>query len=366
MSRYIVLLLAALALAAPTPGSAQSTAERERERIEADRERERERERERREREREQAEARAERDREQAEGRAERARERAERDREREQERRERELAGALDTTVTFDARGTVNISCAGGDVVVTGTDRNQIVVKARTERGAIRFVSSGSNATLEPASNRGCSDARFDVSVPAGVKLVANTWSGSLRVLGVQGDVEAHAQSGDIEVRNAGDNLEVNTLSGDISVMGVRGTANIHTLSGDVVLDAARGDVEVETVSGDITLRDVVARQVRTHSTSGDLDFGGTIVSAGRYEFTTHSGELRLALPANVGAQLSLSTFSGEIDSAFPITLTPGAHGIGSAQAKKLSFSLGQGSARIIAETFSGDVTLSSTGRRQ
>jgi DUF4097 and DUF4098 domain-containing protein YvlB len=355
MSRYIFLLLAALALAAPAPGSAQSSAEgdreRERERVERERERDR---------------GRREREREQAEERAERARERDEREREREQERRERELAGALDTTVTFDARGTVTVSCPGGDVVVTGTDRTQIVVKARTERGPIRFVSSGSNATLEPGSRRGCSDARFEVSVPATVRLVVNTWSGSLQVSGVTGDVEAHAQSGDIEVRDAGDNLEVATLSGDISVRGVRGSANVHTLSGDVTLEGARGNVEIETVSGDITLSDVVSRQIRTHSTSGNLDFGGTIVSAGRYEFTTHSGELRLTLPADVGAQLSLSTFSGEIESAFPITLTPGAHGIGSSQAKKLNFSLGQGSARIIAETFSGDVTLSSTGRRQ
>ena len=355
MSRHLVLLLAALALAAPTPGRAQSTAtEREQERIERDRERERER----REREREQAEERAERAREQAEARAER-------DREREQERRERELSAALDTTVTFDARGTVNVSCPGGDVVVTGSDRNQIVVKARTERGGIRFVSSGTNATLEPASSRSCSDAHFELSVPNGVRLVANTWSGSLRVRGVHGDIEAHAQSGDIEVRDAGDNLEIETLSGEVTVEGVRGGANIHSLSGDVTLDGARGDVEIETVSGDIDLRDVVSKQIRTHSTSGDLAFGGTIVSAGRYEFTTHSGEIRLALPANVGAQLSLSTFSGEIDSAFPITLTPGAHGIGASQAKKLNFSLGQGSARIMAETFSGDVTISSTGRR-
>src|SRR5829696_1436194 len=202
MSRPLVLLLAALALAVPTPGSAQSTAERNREREQERVERERELERDRRERERERAQERAERVREQAE-------ERRERDREREEERRERdrESAGALDTTVTFDARGTVNVSCPGGDVVVTGTDRNQIVVKARTDRGAIRFVSSGSNATLEPASSRGCNDARFEVSVPATVRLVANTWSGSLQVSGVHGDVEAHAQSGDIEVRNAGDN---------------------------------------------------------------------------------------------------------------------------------------------------------------
>ena len=358
MSRHIVLLLAALALAAPAPISAQSTAERDREheqeRIEQDRERERDR----REREREQAQERAERAREQAE-------ERAERDRERNEERREREDAGALDTTVTFDARGTVNVSCPGGDVVVTGSDRDQIVVRARTERGAMRFVSTGSNATLEPAASRDCSDAHFELTVPAGVHLVANSWSGSLSVKGVKGEIDAHAQSGDVDVRDAGNDIEVETLSGDVTIEGARGAVNVHTVSGDISLTGGRGSVEIETVSGDMELHDVVSNQVRTNSTSGDLTFAGAILEGGRYQFETHSGELRLELPANVGAELSLSTFSGEIDSAFPITLTPGGHNIGSSQAKKLTFSLGKGSARIIAETFSGDVTLTSTGRR-
>jgi len=356
MSRHIVLLLAALALAAPAPGWAQSTAEREQERIERDRERDRDR----REREREQAEERAERAREQAE-------ERAERDRERDEERREREreTAGALDTTVTFDARGTVSVSCPGGDVVVTGSDRNQIVVRARTERGAIRFVSTGSNATLEPAASRGCSDAHFELSVPAGVHLVANSWSGSLSVKGVKGEIDAHAQSGDVDVRDAGNDIEVETLSGSVTIEGARGAVNVHTVSGDISLTGGRGNIELESVSGDMELHDVVSSQVRTNSTSGDLTFAGAILDAGRYQFESHSGELRLELPANVGAQLSVSTFSGEIDSAFPITLTPGGHNIGASQAKKLTFSLGQGSARILAETFSGDVTLTSTGRR-
>jgi DUF4097 and DUF4098 domain-containing protein YvlB len=182
--------------------------------------------------------------------------------------------------------------------------------------------------------------------------------------VRGVKGEIEAHAQSGDIEIYDAGDRLDVETLSGDVTVKGVRGDASIHTLSGDVILDRAASTVEVETVSGDIDLGSIASRQVRTNSTSGDLTFSGNIVEGGRYEFHTHSGELRLELPANVGAQLSLSTFSGEIDSAFPITLISGTHDIGAAQAKKMDFSLGKGTARIIAETFSGDVTLSSTAR--
>jgi DUF4097 and DUF4098 domain-containing protein YvlB len=74
----------------------------------------------------------------------------------------------------------------------------------------------------------------------------------------------------------------------------------------------------------------------------------------------------VRLRLPAAVGAQLSVSTFNGGIESDFPITLKPGEHGIGASQAKRLNFTLGQGSARILAETFSGDITLTSNGRRR
>ena len=364
MSRHIVLLAAALALTAPAIARAQSTSaedrtEQERERKQEERDRERERQQELRDQERERQQELRERERERAQERAEREREKMEERRE-----REREAAAALDTTVTFDARGTINISCPGGDVKVTGTDRNQIVVHGRTERGPIRFTSNGTNARIESTNGGRCNDADFQLSVPAGVRLTANTWSGSLVVRGVRGEIEAHAQSGDIEIHDAGDRVEAETLSGDVHVDGVRGDASIHTLSGAVTLQDAASTVEVETVSGDIELGGMASRQIRTNSTSGDLTFSGTIADGGRYEFQTHSGEIRLELPANVGAELSLSTFSGDIDSAFPITLVAGGHDIGAAQAKKLNFSLGKGTARIIAETFSGDVTLSSTAR--
>ena len=155
-------------------------------------------------------------------------------------------------------------------------------------------------------------------------------------------------------------------SLSGDVTVAGVASDASVNTVSGDVSLSGARGDVEMESVSGDLTLRDIVAKQVRTNTTSGDVSFSGQVQGDGRYEFNTHSGDIRLLLPANVGAQLSVSTFNGTIDSDFPITLRAGEHGIGANQAKRLNFTLGQGSARIIAETFSGEITLSSTARRR
>jgi DUF4097 and DUF4098 domain-containing protein YvlB len=348
MTRTTLIAFAlGLALAAPTSGFAQTQTERDRER-----------EQERIERERERAQDAADRKREREQERRDREQERRDRERERA---RERDSAGSLDTTVTFDARGTVSVSCPGGAVVVTGSDRNEIKVRARTENGAIRFTSSGQRATLEPAQGRGCSDGRFEITVPIGARVSASSWSGSVSVRGVHGDVDTHTQSADIDLRDVG-RLDLETLSGDVTIQGVKGDAMIHTVSGDVSLTGARGDVEAETVSGDLELQDIVAKQVRTHTTSGDVDFSGQILDAGRYEFNTHSGEIRLELPPDVGAQLSISTFSGTIDSDFPITLK--ADGRGSA--KRLNFTLGQGSARILAETFSGDINLKSTGRRR
>ena len=353
MYRPIVLAAAVLALAVPAPGSAQTTAEeRERARVE---------------REREKAEEAAqrkldqqERDRERAQERRDRDRERRDRDREREAERRQREMAGSLDTTVAFDARGIVTVTCPQGAVIVTGADRNEIKVRARTESGAIRFTSNGARATLEPASGRGCNDGHFEITVPVGARVSARSWSGSVSVKGVRGDLETRTQSADVDIRDVG-RIDVESLSGDVTIQGVTGESTINTVSGDIELGGARGDLEIETVSGDVDLRDVVAKQVRIHTTSGDVSFAGAIMPDGRYEYNTHSGEVRLALPADVGAQLTIGTFNGGIESDFPITLKADSH-----DNKRLSFTLGQGTARIIAETFSGDITLTSNGRRR
>jgi DUF4097 and DUF4098 domain-containing protein YvlB len=353
MFKPLILLTAVIALAAPAPARAQSSTSddaRERARELAD---------EKAERAREAAEAKAERTREAAEAKADRARDRAEQAREREAERQERDRAGALDTVVTFDAHGALTVSCPGGSVIVTGSDRNEIKVRARTDNGAIRFTSNGTRATLEPSSGRGCSDGRFEVTVPTGTKLSATTWSGSVSVSGVHGEIEARAQSGDVQIKDAGERLDIESLSGDVSIVGVKGETKVNTISGAIDLSAARGDVTAETVSGDIELRDVIAKQVRVHNTSGDISYSGSILDGGRYEFNTHSGELTLGLPADVGAELSVSTFSGGIESDFPITLKAGEHGIGAAQAKRLNFTVGRGTARIAAETFSGDITL-------
>ncbi|HVT39267.1 MAG TPA: hypothetical protein VHE78_09500, partial [Gemmatimonadaceae bacterium] len=58
------------------------------------------------------------------------------------------------------------------------------------------------------------------------------------------------------------------------------------------------------------------------------------------------------------------LQTFSGSITSSFPMTLQPGERSRRSG--RKMQFTIGNGSARISAQTFSGDITIERTGRSE
>lgn len=273
----------------------------------------------------------------------------------------DRSYRSSIDTTFGFDSRGSVSLTLGSGDIVVTGWSRDEVRVHATSENGGIRMDASGSRLTLELSSSHHGDDSRFEVTVPTGVRVIARAQSGDIAISGTRGEVDAHAQSGDVKVEDVANRLDIGTLSGDVEVRGVNGDVQVKSVSGDVRVTDFKGDFEGETVSGSIELRNAVGRYVRSHTTSGDLVYEGTLDPSGRYELSAHSGDIRLGIPSNSSAQLTISTWSGTIDSDFPITLRPGEHGIGYGQAKRFTFEIGGGDARITAETFSGDVTIGS-----
>jgi DUF4097 and DUF4098 domain-containing protein YvlB len=269
-----------------------------------------------------------------------------------------------IDTTFAFDKTGSINVTVGSGDIAVTGWSRDQIHVHAVSDNNDIRFDASSSRMNLEVTGGHRGSDTRFEVSVPYGVHVAVRSMSGDISVRGTRGEVEAHAQSGDIEVEDVATRLDVNTLSGSIEAHNVSGNVDIGTTSGDVKVIDVRGNVDVGTVSGDIELRGVTSKVVRAKTTSGDVTFDGLIDPAGRYDLATHSGDVRLHVQRDASAQLTVATWNGGVNSEFPITLKPGQHDIGSSNAKRFIFTIGGGAARISAETFSGDITISSNGR--
>jgi DUF4097 and DUF4098 domain-containing protein YvlB len=272
-------------------------------------------------------------------------------------------LRASFDTSFAFDKNGVVSLNTANGDIEVTGWNENRIRVHVTSEDRNVRMEASPTRLNLEQGANRGDDDVRYEVSVPFGARVISRVRSGDIDVRGTRGEVEASSQSGDVRVSDVVGHLDVSTFSGDVTADGVRAVTRVNAINGDIVVRGLTGDAEITTVSGDIGITDGVSRNLRLQSTSGDLAYAGTIDTSGRYDLTTHSGDVDLRIPRTASAQLTVYTWSGSIDSAFPIVLSPGEHGIGISSAKHFTFDIGRGESRIDAETFSGDITIRSTG---
>jgi len=269
-----------------------------------------------------------------------------------------------IDTAFAFPKGGVVDLSLVSGDIVVTGTSRAEARIKAHSERGRLRVNISASRITLDVSSERGrMGDTRFEVVVPEGVRVVLRSTTGDIASTGTKGDVEVKTMSGDIEIADVVGKLTIESVSGEVRAERVKGDVEIETVGGSIELADVDGGVRIETTSGDIGLENIRSRNVVASTVSGEVEYAGSVEHEGRYEFHSHSGEITLRLPSTVNARFDIETFNGSLDSEYPITMQPGERG--SRRPRRFEFTLGSGGARVVAETFSGDITLGRGARR-
>ncbi len=109
--------------------------------------------------------------------------------------------------------------------------------------------------------------------------------------------------------------------------------------------------------MNGEVTLKKVRSSQVECSSVNGSLDYDGEIRDGGHYSFSTHNGAITVSLPSKPNADITVSTFNGEFESAFPVTFTKAKRG------KRFRFTLGSGSADLELESFQGNIQLRRAG---
>ncbi len=269
-----------------------------------------------------------------------------------------------IDTTITFSRDGVVDLSLISGEIRVVGWNRGEVKIVASSERGLIRMDATGSRLALNVRSDRGrMGDTQYELSVPEGVRVISKAVSGDISVTGTKGEIEVGSVSGDVEVADGSRRVSASSVSGSVRVQRVQGDLRANSVSGDLEATQVSGDVSVETVSGELTLERIASRYVRAETVSGTVDFDGNIDNTGRYEFHSHSGDVNLVVPDGMGATISVETFSGGIDSDFPITIGPNAE-IG--RGRRFEFTVGSGGARITAESFSGNINITKSGGRR
>ncbi|MBA3655977.1 MAG: DUF4097 family beta strand repeat protein [Gemmatimonadaceae bacterium] len=260
-----------------------------------------------------------------------------------------------IDTVVPLERGGTVDLTIISGRIRVTGWDRQDVKLSASIDRGYVRMDAGMSRVRLSVEGDRGrAGEAVFDLSVPRGTRLVMNSVSGDIVSARTLGEVNAESVSGDIEISDVLRRLSIESVSGSQKITDVVGDVRAAAVSGRIEMDNITGDIDAESVSGRVIMLDVKSKFVKAGSVSGRVVFAGAIDPAGRYEFESHSGSIRLAVPENTGAMLRVETFSGHVESDFPVTLQPNRGG-----QNRFEFQIGNGRARISAESFSGSINI-------
>jgi DUF4097 and DUF4098 domain-containing protein YvlB len=266
-------------------------------------------------------------------------------------------LQQQTDTTVSVPAGARLRLHVHAGAIRVTTWERGDLRVRA--EHGSRDHVVVEVRGTVVRVDARrrmgGPAIVDYDLTVPVGMALDLGGVDTHVTVTGPVGDVSASSVEGDIDVRGVGGAVSVNTVEGDIVVEGGRGSVRATGVDGDVRVANVRGDVVVETVDGDVTLDDIDGGNVDVGSVDGTIEYRGTIRDGGRYRFTSHDGDVILAVPEGINATVSVATFDGsfEADPAFRVQITEARPG------KRFSFALGNGSARVELESFDGSIRL-------
>jgi DUF4097 and DUF4098 domain-containing protein YvlB len=262
--------------------------------------------------------------------------------------------AQSLDTTVAVRSGARLEVGNFAGTVRIRPWGRAQIRVQADYDRARIDVDATPTGVSVRARPRRGEGDVDFTISVPVGTPLEVHGVSADVDVRGVNGEAQLESISGGVTLEGGSGEVTVQSVSGDVSATGVRGRLEIASTSGDVIVRQLRGNLNARSVSGDVSLDGVDGTDVGAGTVSGDIEFGGPIRESGRYRFESHSGDVTVRPEGDLNATVSVSTFSGDLESDWPITLAGGRM-----RPREWEGTVGTGGARVSLESFSGTIYL-------
>lgn len=194
-------------------------------------------------------------------------------------------------------------------------------------------------------------SSGNIEVSKLAASKVKGVTASGDVEVSEtVLEKLEVTTASGDIIVNDLTvEKLDFTTASGDAQMKGVKGCkTNLVTASGDVSCKEMTAEkIDVKTASGDVDLK-ADAGQYHLVTASGDIKLY-TVMVPEKVDANTVSGDIELEMTAVEGAEVKVSSRSGDICINQKGRRIEGKSGS--------MYTFGDGVCKISAGTVSGDV---------
>jgi hypothetical protein len=301
------------------------------------------------------------------------------RDRDRREEQTERQTR-----TLKLGQNGEVYISNIAGNIsVVRGsggeatleivkTARGRTVDDAREMLGLVQvdITERGSRAEIKtryPQEDEYRRNNRrninvsvgFTLTAPAGTRVAAHSISGDITAKDIKGDVTLESVSGEIRISNAGRLAAGKSISGNVEITDteIEGQLEASSVSGNVLLRNVKArSLEAGAVSGNLVVQDVSCERVEAQTVSGDVQFSGVLIRGGRYELSSHSGGVQVAVGGDTGFEVEATSFSGNVRSDIALNLQGNE---GRRRRQSIRGVYGDGSAILDLTTFSGSIII-------
>ena len=269
-------------------------------------------------------------------------------------------LVQQADTTVPAQQGQRLVVDGYAGEIDVKTWGRNAVrVVADLSSRASVAVQSSAASITVRTEGRRGPPPlVDLAITVPAWMGLDLSGVYTDVKVVGVRAPISVETVQGEVDVTGGDGIVSLRSVQGHVYLKGAKGRIDVHSVNEDVRVSDASGEIVAETVNGEIVLERVEATSLDAGTVNGDVGYDGPIRSGGRYALSSHNGDVTLAVAEGTSAAVSVSTFNGEFESAFPVTLRETRKG------KRFNFVLGAGSAQVSLESFQGTVQLVRPGQ--
>lgn len=269
--------------------------------------------------------------------------------------------APQTDQTVPVSRGARLAIDNYAGEVVIHVWDKDAIRVVARHNgRAKVNIRTDANTVSIGAAtSNSTSGSVDYDILAPAWLPMKIEGQFDFVNVEGIQGEIDVTTVRGDIVLKNIG-SATVKTVEGAIQLDGARGKVSLNSVNEDIKVNAANGEFAADTTNGNISLTRMESANAEVTTVSGDIEYEGSLVDKGHYTFTSHSGDLKLIIPVSTNATFNVRAYSGEFSSSLPVK---GPNPSEVRQGKRTTYTLGNGSADVAMESFSGDIILRRAG---
>jgi len=217
-----------------------------------------------------------------------------------------------VERTLRLPANGTVELKNFSGDIRITASSGDQVVIKAirratRDRLDHIKLDIAESGSTIRIDANKRDPDwnerennvveTTFDIQVPASARL------------------DVGAFSSDVTITNVTAPQKLKTFSGDITVDGARGALDVESFNGRIQVDlrgaGADPEIDAETFSGSIEARMADNARGRIEFKSFSGSFNSDLPLSNQ---SLNKRNVKADLPGGTGKTLRFDTFSGEL----------------------------------------------------